>query len=217
MEESTDRRKGTIKMRFVFQGDSITDALRTRQEDPKELGTGYVRMLASELTFWHSDYEVLNTGIGGSRVVDLLPRWKRDCLELRPDVLTILIGINDVWHELHNQNGVAGPLFEEVYDILLREVKRELPDTRIILMGAYVMHGTATNEHWDYFHTETAIRRESARRLAEKYSADFVDLQEAFDRVQQIFPSAHWTGDGVHLTPAGHWLIAREWKKVYEA
>lgn len=202
-------------MRFVFQGDSTTDAMRDRQDDPKELGTGYVRMLAAELTVWHGDYEVYNTGISGNRVVDLLPRWKRDCLELMPDVLTILIGINDVWHELQSQNGVAAPLFEEIYDILLREVKRELPDTRLILMGAYVTPGTATDGHWDYFCKETAARRESARRLAAKYGADYVELQNAFDRALQTAPPAHWTTDGVHPTPAGHWLIAREWKKVY--
>ena len=203
-------------MRFLFLGDSITDAGRERQDDPRELGTGYVRLLASDLTFWHPDYEVLNTGIGGNRVTDLLPRWKKDCLELLPDVLTILIGINDVWHEISQQNGVSGELFEEVYDILLREVRLSMPDTRIILMGAYVIHGTAVDGHWAEFEKETAVRREKTRRLAGKYGADYLDLQEKFEKAEERFPAGHWTRDGVHPTPAGHWLIAKEWKHVWE-
>lgn len=200
----------------MFQGDSITDAGRDRQDDPRELGTGYVRLLASDLTFWNPDYEVMNTGIGGNRVTDLLPRWKKDCLELLPDVLTVLIGINDVWHEISHQNGVSGELFEEVYDILLREVRRSMPNTRIILMGAYVMHGRATDEHWEEFEKETAVRREKTRRLARKYGTDYLDLQEKFDEAQKRLPTKYWTADGVHLTPAGHWLIAEEWKCVWE-
>ena len=202
-------------MRYLFQGDSITEAVRGNCSDPRELGRGYVRMLASDLTCWHPDYEVLNAGVGGNRVTDLLPRWRKDCLELYPDVLTILIGINDVWHELFNQNGVEAPLFEEVYRILLRETREALPGTRIILMGAYVMHGSATNEKWDYFEKETAIRREITRKLAEEYGTDYLDLQKTFQEALGTCPEECWTGDGVHLTPPGHRLIAQAWKKVY--
>lgn len=203
-------------MRFLFQGDSITEARRANCDDPKELGSGYVRMLASDLTCRHADYEVLNTGVGGNRVTDLLPRWRRDCLELYPDVLTILIGINDVWHELICQNGVEAPLFEEVYRILLRETSSALPRTRIILMGAYVMHGSATDENWNYFERETAMRREITQKLAEEYGATYLDLQKIFEKALERCPETYWTGDGVHLTPAGHWLIAQAWKGVYE-
>lgn len=198
-------------MRLLFQGDSVTDAGRKNHEDPHDLGAGYVRLLASELTFYNPDYEVLNTGIFSNRVPHLLARWKKDCLNLKPDVLTVLVGVNDGGHYY----GVRPELFEEVYNILLRETKAALPDTRLILMGAYVMPGTATLGVWDVVSAGTAVRREITRRLAEKYGAEYLDLQEKFDEAQKKLPPEHWTIDGVHPTPAGHKLIAEEWKSVF--
>ncbi len=203
-------------MKFLFQGDSITDAGRDSYENPEALGTGFPRLIASDLMFEHADYEFLNTGINGSRVVDLLARWKKDCLNLKPDVLTILIGVNDVWHELGNQRGVDAELFERVYDILLEETVKALPNTKLILMGAYVTHGTATDSAWEQFSSEVSKRRESAGRLAEKYGCRYIDLQEVFDRAQEKAPVEHWTGDGVHPTIAGHKLIALAWEAAWE-
>lgn len=201
-------------MRYLFQGDSITDCFRQNQEDPRSTGCGYVRLLEAELGVPDGTCEVLNCGIGGNRVVDLLARWKKDCLNLDPDVVTILIGVNDVWHEMWKQNGVSVPLFEEVYRILLRETLAALPEVRLVLMGAYVMPGTATSQDWDWFYREVKARRDVVRRLAEEFRLDYVDLQEAFDEAQKKFPTGHWTGDGVHLTAAGHQIIAQAWKKA---
>lgn len=211
----TPTRADGSKMRYLFQGDSITDAGRENKENPLSLGNGYPRLLAAELTFEHEDVLVWNTGISGNRVVDLLARWKKDCLNLQPDVLTILIGVNDVWHELNWQNGVSVELFEDVYGILLRETKKALPDTRIILMGAYVTHGTATDGNWDSFTDEVGIRRGITHKLALKYGTEFLDLQEIFDRASEKLPAKHWTVDGVHPTDAGHRLIANAWKRIY--
>lgn len=199
-------------MRYLFQGDSITDAGRADQENPSETGAGYPRLLEADLTYEQKDCEVLNCGISGNRVVDLLARWKKDCLNLKPDVLTILIGVNDVWHELGGANGVKSELFEEVYRILLRETKKALPETRIILMGAYLLHGEATDENWDWFHSEVTKRREITEKLAKEFGLEFVDLQKAFDEGLKEAPAGHWSGDGVHPTAAGHMLIARAWK-----
>lgn len=202
-------------MRILFQGDSITDAGRGTYDDPHATGKGYPRLLEAELAYENADYEVLNCGISGNRVVDLLARWKKDCLNLEPDVLTILIGVNDVWHELGSRNGVGRELYEEVYRIILRETGAALPGTRIILMGAYLTHGTATDGDWEYFREEVEARREIVRRLAQEYGVDFVDLQKEFDQAQQKAPAAHWTADGVHPTAAGHQLIANAWKKCF--
>lgn len=93
---------------------------------------------------------MLNCGISGNRVTNLLARWKKDCINLRPDVISILIGVNDVWHELSQQEGVDADLFEETYRLLLRYTKRMLPETKLILLGAYLTHGTATDgTQWD--------------------------------------------------------------------
>ena len=201
-------------MRYIFQGDSITDCGRENYENPYATGRGYPRLLEAELMANDGTCEVMNCGIGGNRVVDLLARWKKDCLNLKPDVLTIFIGVNDVWHELGSQNGVAPALFEEVYRILLRETFTALPKTRVILMGTFVTHGTATDPEWETFYNEVKIRRDITRKLAEEFRLDFVDLQRVFDEAQEKQPAEHWTIDGVHPTAAGHWLISREWKKT---
>lgn len=201
-------------MRYLFQGDSITDCGRGDYGNPYATGCGYPRLLEADLTARDGTCEVMNCGIGGNRVVDLLARWKRDCLNLEPDVITILIGVNDVWHELGNHDGVSAALFEEVYRILLRETYAALPQTKVILMGAYVMPGPATTLDWEVFSGEVAARREVTRKLAEEFGLTYVDLQQAFDEAQKKFPAQRWTGDGVHPTAAGHEVIAIAWKKA---
>lgn len=203
-------------MRYLFQGDSITDAGRGNYENPRATGTGYVRLLEADLTFGNDRCEVINCGISGNRVVDLLARWKKDCLNLRPDVLTILIGVNDVWHEFGGQNGVGAELFEQVYRLLLREALRTLPGIRIILMGAYVLHGPATDGEWEVFESEVRVRRDITERLAEEFRLGYVDLQKAFDRALEDTPAGHWSEDGVHPTAAGHRLISLAWKEKAE-
>ena len=200
-------------MRYLFQGDSITDCGRGDYGNPYATGCGYPRLLEADLMAQDGDCEVMNCGISGNRVVDLLARWKRDCLNLKPDVITILIGVNDVWHEFGNHDGVSVLLFEEVYRILLRETFAALPQTRLILMGAYVMPGPATTPDWDVFSGEVAARREVTRKLAEEFGLIYVDLQQAFDEAQKKFPAQRWTGDGVHPTAAGQVVIAQAWKK----
>lgn len=199
-------------MRYLFQGDSITDAGRANYEDPHSMGSGYPRLLEADLTF-EQDCDVMNCGISGSRVVDLLARWKKDCLNLEPDVLTIFIGVNDVWHELGGRrNGVDPEVFEDVYRILLRETRKALPGIRMILMGTFVTHGAATDPEWEVFSKEVKARRDITRKLAEEFGLEYVDLQEVFDHAQKSMPAPHWTVDGVHPTGAGHKLIAQAWK-----
>ncbi len=198
-------------MKYLFQGDSITDAGRGNREDLRETGQGYVRLLEAELTYADAEAEVLNGGISGNRVTDLLARWKKDCLNVRPDVLTILIGVNDVWHELDFGNGVSDELYEEVYRLLLRQTVEQLPDCRIVLMGAYVTHGTATDGEWETFEREVGQKSRIAGKLAEEFGTAFVDLQREFDRAEKHFGAEHWTRDGVHPTAAGHRLIAEAW------
>lgn len=204
-----------MKKRLLFQGDSITDFDRGNYEDCHETGKGYVRLLEADLTFGDPmHYEILNGGVTGNRVVDLLARWKKDCLNLCPDVLTILVGVNDVWHELASRSGVDASLFEKVYRILLEETRKHLPDTRIILMGPYLFPGTGTKDSFEVFSREVSIRREITRGLAEEYHLDFIDLQKAFNKALKRAPAEYWLSDGVHPTAAGHKLIAETWKCV---
>lgn len=225
------------KVRILFTGDSITDVYRTDLvrgfEDlfqqgvfPAEqrdafldgmLGTGYPLLAASQLTCQQPGrYAVLNRGISGHRVVDLDARVKKDCINLEPDVLSIMIGINDVWHELGGKNGVDAAKFRRVYDAMLDEIKTALPDVRLILLEPYVLQGPATQASWEYFRRETDLRREAVRGLAKKYGAARIDTQQLFDAAAARSCAADWTADGVHPTPAGHWMLAQSWMEVFQ-
>lgn len=107
------------------------------------MGSGYPCLIQADLCLNRTDIEVLNCGISGNRVTNLLARWN---INLRPDVISILIGVNDVWHEQSLQEGVDAEQFEETYRVLLRYTKRMLPETKLILLGAYLTHGTATEK-----------------------------------------------------------------------
>ena len=206
---------------ILFQGDSITDALRSRDSD-WFAGNGYPTLVAGRLGYEEpGKYTFLNRGISGNRVVDLYARIKKDLINLRPDVLSILIGVNDVWHEEEIQNGVDAVKFERIYDMLLDEVQEALPGIRLLILEPFVLLGSATEntpEHparWEYFRDETPLRAAAARRVAERHGADFVPLQHLFDEACKKAPAEYWLRDGVHPTAMGHELIAREWMKAF--
>lgn len=201
--------------RVLFQGDSITDAGRQR-ELLSDLGKGYPQLVAAQLGFEQPGaYEFLNRGISGNRIVDVYARVKADLINLNPDVLSLLIGINDVWHEIGSRNGVDAKRFEAVYDMLLAQIREALPDIHILLLEPFVLRGTATDAAFDVFEKETLLRAEAVERLAKKHHAVFVPLQAAFSEAAGRTSPKIWLGDGVHPTPAGHELIKREWLKAF--
>lgn len=203
--------------RILFQGDSITDCARSREDDSFK-GNGYAMMVMGELNCdYPGEYEFYNRAVSGNRVTDLYARIKADIINLAPDVLSIHIGVNDVWHEVSGKNGVDGAKFEMIYDMLLCEVRKALPNVRIILLGAYVLKGTATSESWQYFSSEVAERAKIAKKLAEKYGCTYVDLQEKFDIAVSKKAEPFWTKEGVHPTEAGHELIKRAWLEAFES
>ena len=207
--------------RILFQGDSITDVDRNRQhpEATDGLGCGYPLLLKARLGYeYPGAYECLNRGLGGDRVVDLYARIRRDIINLRPDCLSILIGVNDVWHDLSDSpNGVDAVKFERVYDWLLTEVSAALPGVCVMVLEPFVLPGPATQgeEQWTVFSREVPLRAQAARRVAEKHGAAFVPLQEKVDEMSRLAPATHWLRDGVHPSEAGHELIAREWMKTF--
>ena len=202
--------------RILFQGDSITDCGRSRENDAQK-GGGYANFVSAVLNVEHpGEYEVINRAISGNRIVDLYARIKADFINVKPDVLSIHIGINDVWHDVEFNNGVGAEKFEKIYDMLLSEVKEELPDVKIILLGAFVTKNRATEEYWNVFEPEVNKRIEITKRLAEKYGCVFVDIQSEFDKAIERHPEPYWTAEGVHPTEAGHEIIKRAWLKAFE-
>ena len=200
---------------ILLQGDSITDAGRSRESD-WSMGFGYPTLLNSRISYdYPGQYKVLNRGISGNRIVDLYARIKQDIINLKPDILSILIGVNDIWHELVFQNGVPADKFFKIYSMLIEEIKAALPDTKIIILEPFILKASATEEHWEEFRTQVPVMAAKAREIADKYGLPFVELQNKFDEALQYQPEAYWLEDGVHPSAAGHELIAREWMKVF--
>ncbi len=197
-------------IKFVFQGDSITDAGRDRDNEAN-FGYGYPNLVASELMCkYPGEYEFINEGISGDRIVDLYARIKQDIINHKPDYLSILIGVNDVWHELNEKNGVAAPKFEMIYSMLIEEIKEALPDIKIFILEPFVLKGSGTERYFDEFLADVKLHAQAAKNVAEKYGLIFIPLQEKFDLASRLMPPTYWTADGVHPTAAGHALIKEE-------
>lgn len=204
-------------MKILFQGDSITDCGRDWNND-NNLGRGYAHLVSSYLGFKEpGEHTFINKGISGNRVVDLYARIKRDIINYSPDVMSILIGVNDVWHEIGDSpNGVDADKFFKIYSMLIEEVKEALPNIKIMILEPFVLEACSTTENWEFFKTETKKRAEMARKIAEKYNLPFVELQNGFDELSGKAENSYWLADGVHPTPAGHEFIKTQWLKAYE-
>ena len=208
-------------MKILFFGDSITDMGRKHDSDGHifSYGNGYVYLIASKLfTEVPGTYEIINRGISGNRIVDLYARIKSDVWNQTPDVLSILIGVNDVWHDFaENPNGVEIERWEKIYRALIEETKERLPNTRIILCEPFVLHGTATDyeDKYEKF-TQVFEYAKVARKIAADYGLEFVSLQEEFDKKAAQYGAEYFLFDGVHPHVAGATLIADEWLKVFK-
>ena len=206
---------------ILFQGDSITDADRSRNSDQNP-GFGYADMVMGALGYQRPyEFTYYNRGISGNRVVDLYARIRKDMIQLKPDYMSILIGVNDVWHEIFDGNGVDAVKFEMVYGLLIEELLRELPGLKIMLLEPFVLPGSATQNtealpnRWEHFRKETELRAAAVRRVAEKYGLVFVPLQDKFDALNADAPAGYWLSDGVHPTPAGHAMIKEAWLEAF--
>lgn len=199
---------GTI----LFQGDSITDCGRSRDcETPNcGLGPGYVNFIAGNLLNRISDgsLNIYNRGISGNRVVDLYSRWKIDALNLKPDMISILVGVNDTWHEKSRNNGVEPERYQQVYRMLLDWTKDILPKVKLVLCQPFVLETGAVTSDWL---PEIAQRGEIVRKLAAEYEAVFVPFQDVFNSAVRKAPASYWLADGVHPTVAGHKLMSDAW------
>lgn len=190
--------------RILFQGDSITDGNRGRTADPNHiLGHGYVFIIAAKYGAAFPDLRLdfLNRGVSGNTVLDLEKRWQKDTLDLKPDVLSILIGVND------NGRGVPFDQYEQVYDKLITEAKQANPKLKLVLCAPFVKPAAKINEG-------IRQRQEIAVRLAKKHRAALVQFQPIFDEAAKRAPADYWIWDNVHPTYRGHQLMADEWERV---
>lgn len=195
--------------RLVFVGDSLTDAGRDRDDDAS-LGDGHVRRIADALAVRGEDVSVLNRGIAGNRAVDLEARWGADVEALRPDVLTIHVGVNDMWRRFDSGDPTSARQFEDTYRRLLARTG----EAEVIVMEPHFVPVRDEQRAWL---EDLDEKRAVVRRLAAETGAAFVPLQDLMTEAVQRSGAAAVLPDGVHPMPAAAELIAAAWLAVYDA
>ncbi len=203
-------------MKILFFGDSITDASRARDDSANaRFGAGYVVQTVAKLYEKSlTDYDVVNRGISGNRVVDLYARVKSDVWNEKPDLISILIGVNDVWHEVINFNGVELDRFDKVYRMLIDDTKKALPNAKFILCEPFVEEGNATVERYSEFLAVLDYAK-TVKKIALDYGLYFLPLQKAITDASKKYGASEILHDGVHPTVKGANVIAREWMQLF--
>lgn len=203
---------------ILFQGDSITDGNRGRSQDPNHIhGHGYQYIIASEMYAdnFDKDFTVINRGISGNTVSDLQGRWQADCLDLKPTVLSVLVGVNDAHFMFEKSGGSAPGEYKNIYRNIINQALEQNPDLMVVVMEPFF--GVSKNiEYNKYMQAHIGGYREVAKELAEEYNAVFVPLQDLFDSYARRTDIFKLLWDGVHPTTGGHQLIARRWKECAE-
>lgn len=199
---------------ILFQGDSITNAFRKPEEvcNAYQLGSGYAMIVAAQLLAArpHDGLRFTNRGVAGEGIEGLRKRWQADCLDLRPDVLSILVGVNDA-AVTTPRPGTALDEYEQGYRELLRQTRTALPAVRLVLCEPFVLRVGDVQERAV---VDIAARGEIVRRLAGETGAVVVPLQAVFADALKRAPAEYWTFDGIHPNAQGHWLIAEAWLRA---
>jgi len=199
----------------LFQGDSITDAGRSREREMSEnnqqgMGNGYAWLAAAELLLDRpkAGLHIYNRGISGNKVFQLAERWDKDCLSLKPNILSVLIGVNDIWHTLNGNYQGTVEIYERDYNSLLERTRKVLPKVKFVICEPFVLRCGAVTEKW---FPEFDHYRAAAKRVADHFHATFVPFQSMFDEAVKYAPPDHWAKDGVHPSASGAALMAHEW------
>jgi len=199
----------------LFQGDSITDAGRSRMSvgsnSPDGMGFGYPRLIMDRILESNPDQglQFFNRGVSGDRIQGMARRWTHDTLRLNPDLISVLIGVNDTWNYIYMGMGVSPESFQQVYRQLLEQTRVKLPHTTFILCEPFVLLTGEVSQEWD---DDISQRQRYVQELAEEYKAVYIPFQSALDKaVSEGVPAHQLLEDGVHPTERGHRLLADFW------
>lgn len=201
---------------IMMQGDSITDAGRDKANNNANsmqmLGTGYSLFVASQLLTKHAakQLKIYNRGISGNKVYQLRERWEAECLGFFPDVISILIGVNDYWHTLSGGYKGTAEVYENDYRDLLRYTKEKLPNVQFVICEPFAVKGGSAIDEPRWFPMFEEYRR-IAKKLAGEFNAVFVPFQAGFDAAVKQAPARYWANDGVHPDLPGRQLMADMW------
>lgn len=207
--------------KILFQGDSITWNGR-KDTEPYTLGAGYAAMVAGVLAVDYPDeYEFVNRGNCGNKIVDLYARIKKDFINLKPDYASIYVGFNDVCMDVTENNGVDTAKFERIYCLYLDEIYAALPDIKLMLIAPYFYEKTASfyetdPEKCEKIRKGIAEKVEALRRISKKYNLPLIEPQPYLDEVIEKSAPITWAGDSAHPTVCGHEIIKRLWLETFE-
>lgn len=201
---------------ILFQGDSITDGNRIKGNTTDlnhQIGHSYAYCISAKLGAENPQkgYRFVNRGISGNTVFDLAKRWEEDCLSFCPDVLSILVGVNDVHYSIFADRKVDIKAFEDTYRKIIGRMQLVNPQAKIILMEPFslCLGGPATQ--WDAWHSLLCDIQKSVAAVAEQTGVYFIPLQKMFDELCSRAEASYWIWDGVHPTENGHWMLAKAW------
>lgn len=228
MKDSFSKKeKGSV---FLFIGDSITDGnwgvkSNTSKRSYKDLnhiyGHGYVFLCASEMMSQYPEKEFVfhNRGISGNTIVDMASRWQTDCLDLQPDVLTVMVGINDACYYQAGNDSVRASLSAQAYETNYRQLLdaslQQNPDLQIILITPFIAPVGKYQNDYDAWYTLVQSYADVVKSLAKDYDASLIDSQKLFEKAWKKHPQtpvSYWVWDGIHPTAAGHSLMAKAWR-----
>lgn len=199
---------------LVFQGDSITDAGRDREAQDlpnqwNQLGHGFAHFAsATLLARYGGALNCFNRGIAGNKVPDLLVRWEQDCLALKPDLLSILIGVNDFWRTVDGDYRGTIETYRDQFEELLTQTRAARPGIKLVIGEPFLIREGAVTEDWQ---VSFKPRQRVARDLADRFDATWVPFQSVFDQACRRSPASTWVLDGIHPTPAGYALMTDAW------
>ncbi len=210
---------------ILFQGDSITDAGRSKEdlENPYcSLGIGYVNYIAGELGVKKPGIRILNRGIGGDRIADMFGRWQEDALNINYDLISILNGINDIGFSIRKGRGSDVKRFQFIYELMLNEAIEAHPDAKIILGQPFLLKKDLTSlglendiyENWDLWDSEMKRRQEVVLELSQKYHTMYAPFADRLNETANEIGAENLTIDCIHLKPAGNYVLAKCWLDV---
>lgn len=194
-----------MKIKLLFQGDSITDAGRS-YEDPHLLGDGYVKYAAANLrqAYPQVDFEFINLGISGNQTKSLVDRLERDFVDVQPDIVSILIGINDVWHHAEDRSWIDDEVFEERYRTVLQAIK-EKTSAKLMMLEPFLI----PVEDKLYFREDLYKKIEIERKLAREYADVYLPTDGLLAAAYVGDEPTSFAADGVHPTDKGAQFIGK--------
>ncbi len=199
-------------MKILFQGDSITDAGRDRR-NYHHMGNGYPKYASALIAeaFPDTDFEFINFGISGNRTCQLFDRLYKDGIEFQPDVISILIGVNDIWHRGGSERiETTDAQIETNYRAILTRI-REQTNAKILILTPYLLD--CDNKEWIREGLKTVLP--IIEKLADEFADAYVPLHELFEEALKTQPQPqYYSGDGVHPNSNGAEFIG---KRYFEA